>query len=135
MTANVPVTPMVDLSTLPVVSQSTGDETLYELPLTRLDGAHSAACQIAAHLKHAMAAYCAMQSNQMILPSALELAAFYQQPLIDVMEGLSELKRHGYAYQLHGLDQSIVVQDPLGRKQAPKPPARWANRKAAWLFR
>lgn len=49
-----------------------------------------------------------------ILPSSMVLAAHLQQPVLDVLRVLQNLTRHGYQYEMSGLDSGVEVRlNPL----------------------
>lgn len=91
----------------------------------QFNGKVELAPQIATHLQRTLE-HCPNDHYPSVqLPSTMVLADFYQCSILDVLDGLFELKRHHYEYMLNGLDGEILLHDPMARKKNCKGMAAW----------
>lgn len=87
--------------------------TTVQLPPMHFSDKRSVALQIAAHLRKALHKYGQGCPTSLRIPSAMELAGFYHHSILDVLDGLFELKNQHYAYTMNGLDAEIILQGPF----------------------
>lgn len=78
-----------------------------------------AAPQIADHLIGLLESCGSGEPPSLRLPSPMALAAFYRRGILDVLDGLYEMKQRRYEYVTGGLDHEVIVHDPLSRKAHP----------------
>jgi hypothetical protein len=84
------------------------------------------ALQIAAHLRRTLEAYGNGNPPSLRLPSAMVLAGFYRRSILDVLDGLFELKHQHYEYVMNGLDGEIILHDPLARRKTARKGPGWS---------
>lgn len=84
--------------------------------------------QIAHHLEQLLDGLGAGKPPSIRIPSALVLSGFYHRSILDVLDGLHELKKHCYEYVMKGLDADIILHDPMCRRgrKARQESAGWA---------
>lgn len=85
--------------------------------------------QIAEYLKKILALYVTAKPHEVHLPSVMFLAGFFHRPLIDVLEGLWELKKQHYDYVMTGLDTDIVLYEPFAHHEHDPNPEEFFPRK------
>lgn len=95
-------------------------------PAWKLNEKANVSLQIAAHLKKTLDMFGTGSPIVLKLPSAMELSYFYHRSILDVLDGLFALKAQHYDYIMNGLDDVIILEDPLARKKSNQIfPAAW----------
>lgn len=85
------------------------------------------ALQIAAHLRRVLRNHGRGCPASLRIPSAITLSGFYQRSILDVLDGLIELKNQHYEYVMNGLDSEIILHDPLCRSKNNKSTLTWST--------
>jgi hypothetical protein len=99
--------------------------TVAELPEITFNDKQDVARQIADHLIKILKEKGCGCPTSLRIPSSLMLGQFYKQSILDVLDGLFELKQQHYEYVMNGLDAEIILHDPLCRTKSGKSvPAR-----------
>lgn len=91
-----------------------------EMPAFNANKKTEMAVQIANHLKTMLKVSGTGCPASLRVPSALELSGFYHCSILEVLDGLFELKKQHYEYVMNGLDAEIILHDPLCRKKPDK---------------
>ena len=97
---------------------------IYTLPPCKFSEKADSALEIATHLRRVLETYGNGEPLSLRLPSTMALSGFYHRSILDVLDGLFELKRQHYDYMMNGLDAESILHDPLARKKGGKRPGR-----------
>lgn len=96
-----------------------------QLPRFKKNDKQAIAQQVAQNLKRIMQQFGSHQPTSIKLPSAMELAQFYQCTPLDVLDGLYAFKGPQYDYTMQGLDADIVLCGPLVCIKPEKAKPEW----------
>lgn len=96
----------------PEQMEETINLTIDDLPKMRFKSSKSASSQIGEHLKKAIAKKLNQNSAYIRIPSIWILSLFYQQSIVDVLDGIHELRKCHYYCEVQGLDCEIILHQP-----------------------
>lgn len=119
------------LSKLPDQTRAIAALDLSGLLRIRLKDDQPSAMQIADHLAAQLAAHGTGEPPSLRIPSPMALAGFYRRSVLDVLDGLYELKQRRYDYVSGGLDQEVILHDPVNRRAHPH--TCWPRLTGTWL--
>ena len=80
-----------------------------------LNDKQASARQIADHLEEMIKTCGYGEARSLRIPSPVNLAAFYNRSVLDILDGLYELKLRHYVYITAGLDEEVILHDPMNR--------------------
>jgi DNA-binding transcriptional regulator YhcF (GntR family) len=90
--------------------------TMSDLPPVRMIPSGNMSAQIAAYFRRMLLSHAA-RGCECTIPSPCELTGLFGCNVMHILKGLQELERQDYEYELHALDQPVVIRDPNHRNR------------------
>jgi len=88
--------------------------SITEIPPCKLRSDLNTAQQVACHLRRVLEIYGEGMPPSLKIPSTIELARFFNRSILEILDGLFEMKKQHFEYVMLGLDGEIILHDPLG---------------------
>lgn len=99
--------------------------SLADMPPVTFHALGELSIQVAAYCRRLLLFFMPSKSEEVVLPSILDLSGFFGCSERDVLSGLQELQHQGFEYELHGLDDPVRLWNP--RTGATRRAADWQS--------